>query len=78
MHDCDLPFGRNFPGIENEADVPFSTSFPSLIILANVRLEMTVPAITLEPTRFKEICMLSLASSGMNVHTLLCRVLDCE
>jgi hypothetical protein len=48
IYDCGLFFfGRNFPGVENEADVPLPTSFPSLIILASVRLEMTVTAITL-------------------------------
>jgi hypothetical protein len=53
-------FGRYFPGVENKSDVPLSTSFPSLVILASVRLEMTVTAITLEPTLFKEIFMLPL------------------
>jgi hypothetical protein len=41
-------------------------------------LEMTVTAITLEPTLFKGIFMLSLASSDINVHTLLSHVLVCE
>jgi hypothetical protein len=41
-------------------------------------LEMTVTAITLEPTLFKGIFMLFLSSSDINVHTLLSRVLDCE
>jgi hypothetical protein len=71
-------FGRDFPGVENKADVPLSTSFPSLIILASVRFEMTVAAITLEPTLFKGMFMLSLASSDINVHALLSRLLDCE
>jgi hypothetical protein len=66
------------PVYENEADVPLSTSFPSLIILARVRLEMTVTAITLKPILLKGIFMLSLASSDINIHTLLSRVLDCE
>jgi hypothetical protein len=26
-------FGRDFPGVENEADVSLSASFPSLIII---------------------------------------------
>jgi hypothetical protein len=33
-------------------------------------LEIPVAAITLEPTLFKEIFMLSLASSDTNIHTL--------
>jgi hypothetical protein len=48
-------FGRDFLGAEKEADVLLSTFFPSLIILASFRLEMTVTAITLEPTLFKGI-----------------------
>jgi hypothetical protein len=39
-----------------------------IIILASVHLEMTVAAITLEPTLFEGICMLSFASSDINVH----------
>jgi hypothetical protein len=50
--------------------VPLLTSFPSLIILASVRLEMTMAAITLEPTLFKGIFKLSLALPDMDVHTL--------
>jgi hypothetical protein len=71
-----LFFGLDFPCVENEADVPLLTSFPSLIILASVQLEITVTDITLEPTLFKGIFMLFLASSDINVHILLSRILD--
>jgi hypothetical protein len=58
--------------------VPLSIPFPAFIILASVRLKMTVTAITFEPTLFQGIFMLSLASSDINVHSVLSRVLDCE
>jgi hypothetical protein len=51
--------------------VLLSTSFPSLIIIASVRLEMTVTAVTLEPTLFKGyLCYLLPRLTFMSIHYL--------